>query len=230
VFDAAPLPKVQVRGRNFMALIVEPEAPLDGWFAALDRHLLRAAAFFADRPVVADLAGLARHGAGQAEVVEALDGLASRSLKLIGAEGIEPALLAGTRWIQLPTILHGAARDEPADPESAPAPQTLLVDRPVRSGESIYFEAGDVIVVGAVASGAEVIAGGSIHIYGALRGRAIAGLKSGGEARIFCRRLDAELVAVDGVYRTAEDWGAPVQGHAVQVRCDRGALRLLALD
>jgi septum site-determining protein MinC len=60
-------------------------------------------------------------------------------------------------------------------------------------------------VLGAVSSGAEVIAGGSVHIYGALRGRAIAGFTGRSEARIFCRRLDAELLAIDGVYRTAED-------------------------
>jgi septum site-determining protein MinC len=91
-------------------------------------------------------------------------------------------------------------------------------------------EAGDVIVVGAVASGAEVIAGGSVHVYGALRGRAIAGLRSGAEARIFCRRLEAELVGIDQLYRTAEHWGPELQGRAVEVRCDRGALRLSAFD
>jgi septum site-determining protein MinC len=99
----------------------------------------------------------------------------------------------------------------------------------VRSGQSVVFEEGDVTVVGAVASGAEVIAGGSIHVYGALRGRAIAGLKSGQAARIFCSRLEAELVGVDRLYRTAEHWGADLQGRAVQVRCDRRELRLSAL-
>jgi septum site-determining protein MinC len=99
----------------------------------------------------------------------------------------------------------------------------------VRSGQSVIFEEGDITVVGAVASGAEVIAGGSIHVYGALRGRAIAGLKSGQGARIFCRKLEAELVGVDRLYRTAENWGAELHGRAVQVRCDRGALRLSTL-
>ncbi|MBS0492125.1 MAG: septum site-determining protein MinC, partial [Proteobacteria bacterium] len=60
-------------------------------------------------------------------------------------------------------------------------------------------------------------------------GRAIAGLRTGADARIFCRRLEAELVGVDHLYRTAEHWGADLHGHAVQVRCDRGALRLSAL-
>jgi septum site-determining protein MinC len=92
------------------------------------------------------------------------------------------------------------------------------------------FEHGDVTIVGAVASGAEVIAGGSIHVYGPLRGRAIAGVRTGEAARIFCRRLEAEMVGVGRRYRTAEDWGSGLQGRAVQVWCDRGSLRLTALD
>ncbi len=96
----------------------------------------------------------------------------------------------------------------------------------MRSGQSIIFEHGDVTVIGPIASGAEVIAGGSIHVYGALRGRAIAGLRTGEAARIFCRKLEAELVAVDGLYRTAEHWGADLQGCAVQIRRERGVLKL----
>jgi septum site-determining protein MinC len=233
------LPKVQVRGRSFMALTVAPEAPLRAWFAALDDHLGRTAALFADRPIVADLAAALEPGERPECVLRALDGLAARNLRVIGVEGVDPTLLSGTRWALLPTILHGRperSADAPdaasANPFTGPtvAAPSLLIDRPVRSGQSIYFEDGDVTVIGPVASGAEVIAGGSIHVYGALRGRAIAGIKAGDGARIFCRRLEAELVAVDGVYRTAEDWGASLQGCAVQVLCDRGALRLLALD
>ena len=119
----------------------------------------------------------------------------------------------------------------PADaPAPAPPLPSLVVDRPVRSGQSIFFEEGDVTVVGSVSSGAEVLAGGSIHVYGALRGRAIAGLKAGAGARIFCRKLEAELVAVDELYRTAEHWGERLHGCAVQIRHDRGALKLSALD
>jgi septum site-determining protein MinC len=79
------------------------------------------------------------------------------------------------------------------------------------------------------------VAGGSIHVEGALRGRAIAGIAAGESARIFCRRLEAELVAVAGHYRTADDWAADaacaaLHGRAAQIRCDGGALRLEALD
>ncbi len=223
-----------------MALIVTPEAPLKTWFAALDEQLVRCAEFFADRPIVADLATVLEADQKPETVLEALDGLVTRNLRVIGAEGVHSTLLAGTRWEQLPTVLHGrdAKRDdkpetEPAAPVTtapAAAAPSLLIDQPVRSGQSIFFEEGDVTIVGSVASGSEVIAGGSIHVYGALRGRAIAGVKAGPSARIFCRKLEAELIAVDGLYRTAEHWGPSLHGCAAQIQCDRGALRILALD
>jgi len=233
--DTLSLPRVRLRGRSFMALVVAPEFPMSDWFGGLDEQLAGAAGFFAERPVVADLsAALAAGGPEALPIV--LEGLEARGLRLIGVDGIAPVALAGTRWARLPRI---AGRDveapKPAPTieaaaEAAPAPTSLLIDRPVRSGESIVFEDGDVTVVGAVGSGAEVIAGGSVHVYGALRGRAIAGLRAGPSARIFCRRMEAELVAVDRLYRTAEHWGEGLHGRAVQVLSDRGALRLAALD
>jgi septum site-determining protein MinC len=231
--EALTLPTIHIRGRSFMALIVEPQPPFGDWLEALDQQMRRAPDFFADRPVVANLAALAGPTGGQDLVLNALDGLIARDLRVIGVEGIDPALLAGTRWSRLPTTLQGRdIKREPKPARAAPAvpAPSLLIDRPVRSGQSVVFEHGDVTVVGPIASGAEVIAGGSIHVYGALRGRAIAGLKAGAAARIFCRRLEAELVAVDGLYRTAERWGEGLHGRAVQVRRDRGVLSLSVLD
>jgi len=232
--EVTPLPWVRVRGRSFMALVLAPEAPFADWFAALDGQVRSAPGFFTDRPIVVDLGAVA-DGVGQEAVPIALEGLAARGLRLVGVEGVRPGLLAGTPWAGLATSLHGrdvtldAKPGRTAEPAAPTPASSLLIDRPVRSGQSIVFEDGDIIVVGPVASGAEVIAGGSVHVYGALRGRAIAGLKTTG-ARIFCRKLEAELVGVDQLYRTAEHWGPALHGHAVQVRCDRGALQLSALD
>lgn len=240
-------PQVRLRGRNVLALVVAPEFPVGDWFAALDRLLRDAPAIFADRPVVADLrTTLAEGGAEAVGIV--LDGLEARNLKLVGADGVERRALPA-RWKRLTTRMQGrdmaldspsqrgigeAKPAEPVAPEppgSAGAePAALLIERQVRSGESIVFPGGDVTIVGSVSSGAEVLAGGSIHVYGALRGRAVAGLKTGAGARIFCRKLEAELVGVDQLYRTAEHWGQGLHGHAVQVFCDRGSLRLAALD
>jgi septum site-determining protein MinC len=237
---APSLPQIAVRGRSVLALVVAPEAPLEDWLAALDTHLAEAPDFFAGRPVIADLAATHASVADPAPVLAALSALAVRQLKLIGVEGIDPTLLSNTLWARLPTMLRG--REAPREvkrgvrPLERPATAcSLIVDRPVRSGQSIVFEAGDVTVIGAIASGAEVVAGGSIHVEGPLRGRAIAGVRAGETARIFCRRLEAELVAVAGFYRTADDWtaddgGAALQGRAAQIRCVGGRLRLEALE
>ena len=233
--DIFDLPTVRLRGRNVLALVLAPEFPMSDWFTAFDRQLGAAPGFFADRPIVADLRPVMAEGGPQA-IGLVLDTLALRDLKLIGVEGVEARHLAGTPWERLATRLHGreAAVEAPdaeatAEPE-APTQTSLLIDRPVRSGQSVVFAEGDVTIVGSVSSGAEVLAGGSIHVYGALRGRAIAGLRAGAAARIFCRKLEAELVGVDQLYRTAEHWGEALHGRAVQVLCDRGSLRLSAFD
>lgn len=234
--DSISYAGLRLRGRNFMALVIAPELPIAEWIAALDEQLRRFPALIAGRPVVADLSGVEDLGAEGLLVL--LDGLEARELRLVGIEGVNPRLLARTRWERLATVLMG--RDAPApapvadEPEPVAEPPgltpSLLISRPVRSGESIVFEEGDVTIVGHVASGADVIAGGSIHIYGALRGRAIAGLRTGEAARIFCRKLEAEMVGLDRLYRTAEHWGEELHGRAVQVLWDRGALKLKALD
>lgn len=113
---------------------------------------------------------------------------------------------------------------------AAPAPMpSLIIEEPVRSGQSIVFVEGDVTVLGSVASGAEIVAGGSIHVYGALRGRALAGAAGNGQARIFCRKLEAELVAIDGLYKTAEDMQSELRGKAAQVWLEGDAMRIAAI-
>ena len=100
----------------------------------------------------------------------------------------------------------------------------------MRSGQSITFEHGDITILGSVASGAEVVAGGSIHVYGALRGRAIAGLAGRSGARVYCRRLHAELVAIDGVYQTAEDMPPERIGTPSCAWLDGDLMRITPID
>lgn len=106
---------------------------------------------------------------------------------------------------------------------------SLIIDQPVRSGQSIVFTEGDVTVLGSVASGSEIVAGGSIHVYGALRGRALAGATGNPNARIFCRRLEAELVAIDGLYKTAEDMQAQLRGQPAQVWLEGDAMKIATI-
>jgi septum site-determining protein MinC len=99
----------------------------------------------------------------------------------------------------------------------APAP-TLIVDKPLRSGQQVYAKGGDLVVLAVVSHGAEVIADGSIHIYAPLRGKAIAGARGDTSARIYTRSLEAELLAIAGIYRTAENpLPADVAGKPAQV-------------
>ncbi len=223
-----------------MAVVLAPEPPIEDWLAVLDAEIARAPGFFAGRPTVVDIS-LVPPDRAEALIAD----LRGRSIRVIGIEGIaepEPG-----SW-GLPPMLNGGREhqlaDAPAPPDDEPdvavaaaaaaqpipeLPPSLIVDRPVRSGQTVIFESGDVTVIGSVASGAEVVAGGSIHIYGALRGRAIAGLLEGQRARIFCGRLEAELLAIEGVYRTADEMDAAMQGRAIQAWLEDGDLRLAAL-
>src|SRR5262249_35109343 len=118
------------------------------------------------------------------------------------------------------------------EPEKPALQQTtsLLLDVPVRSGQSIVFPDGDVTVLGAVSSGAEIVAGRSLHVYGALRGRPMAGGDGQPSARIDCQKIEAELLAIDGYYHTAEQIDAVLRGKPAQARLDGNALRITPLN
>ncbi|MDH5824091.1 septum site-determining protein MinC [Luteimonas sp. RD2P54] len=119
----------------------------------------------------------------------------------------------------------------PVAPAAAGTPQPGLVQAgAVRSGQQIYADSRDLTVLGAVGAGAEVLADGSIHIYGPLRGRALAGAQGNPRARIFCRVFQAELVAVAGHYKVLEDIPRELHGKAVQVWLEAEELRIAALD
>lgn len=106
-----------------------------------------------------------------------------------------------------------------AAPEASPQLGALVVDKPLRSGQQVYARGRDLVVLAMVNPGAEVIADGSIHVYAPLRGKAIAGARGNGDARIFSLALDAELLSIAGVYRTSDTpLPANVQGQPAQVR------------
>jgi septum site-determining protein MinC len=106
----------------------------------------------------------------------------------------------------------------------------LFIDRTVRSGQSIRFPEGSVTIFGSVSSGAEIVAGGSIHVYGALRGRAFAGFGGNSGARIICSSLDPELLVINGLYTTADEIAASLRNKPAQVRVDGQAMSVTALD
>jgi septum site-determining protein MinC len=231
-------PTIRFRGRSFLAIVLAPEPPLPAWLAAFDAQIRRSPSFFVGRPVIVDLSALP---AGRGALVALIEDLQGRDVRIIGIEGADPAWIGSETW-GLPPMLTGsrpaglidiAAEDGPsagnvAAPAPAVPPPALILDEPVRSGQQILAD-GDVTVLGAISSGAEVIAGGSIHVYGTLRGRAIAGASGNGAARIFCRRLEAELIAIDGLYKTADDIDAAARGRAIQARLDGDTLVVVPL-
>ncbi len=224
-----------------MALVLAPEPPLDDWLVALDTQIQRSPSFFDGRPVVVDLGLLPREQPNIAGFVRQIE---QRGIHIIGTESAHPAWTGLEAWGRpLPGAgKPGRAIEVPDEPKlAAPAtpaaavvppqePAALVIDQPIRSGQSIVFERGDVTILGSVASGAEVMAGGSVHVYGTLRGRAIAGLAGNNRARIFCRKLQAELLAIDGVYQTADDMPAALIGKPVQAWLEGEQMKMTVLD
>ncbi|MDF0699597.1 septum site-determining protein MinC [Rhizobium sp. MC63] len=225
---------IRIKGRSFLAVMLSPDLPIDDWLTRLDDLAARSAGFFLGRPVVLDLTDLQ---IDRPQLKDLIAELAKRNVSIMGIEGARPSILGAG----MPPALKGgrSASDievqpnEPADPVAKPAApdtrpvattQSIVIREPVRSGQSVIFPEGDVTIVGSVASGAEVIAGGSVHIYGALRGRAMAGSIGNASARIFCRKLEAELVAIDGIYKMAEDMAPNLRGQAVQLWLEEDAI------
>jgi septum site-determining protein MinC len=237
---SATRPFLRLRGRSFIALVISPEPPVADWLTRLDDQLRRTPGFFRNRPVVTELSALAADDPDLPGLIAALH---ARAMRVIGVEGLDPAWPVHD-WNWPPELVGGRPAAAPPLPEHEelvtpppsaaesrpPAPVDLLLDRPVRSGQTVACEAGDLTIIGSVSSGAEVIAFGSVHVYGALRGRAVAGMPGNPGARIFCRRLLAELVAIDGVYLTAEEMPQELRGRAVQAWLDGDQIRMAALD
>lgn len=223
---------IRLKGRSFLALALTPELPFADWLARLDDLAARSAGFFLRRPIVLDVGGLE---IDRAQLRELIDQLGTRNVRIMGIEGARSSLLdAGmppamsdgrpASDFEAPAASAEADGDDEGDagasgaePQVVRAMPSMMVTQPVRSGQSIIFPEGDVTIVGSVASGAEIVAGGSIHVYGTLRGRAMAGTMGNASARIFCRKLEAELIAIDGFYKTAEDMEPSLRGHAVQI-------------
>lgn len=227
---------IRLKGRSFLALALTPELPFEDWLVRLDDLAARSAGFFLRRPVVLDVEGLE---VDRSELRELVSQLNARNVRVMGIEGarssqlgadMPPAMTDGRPTADIEAPAAGETEtQEPASsvavaPISAPPVQTvpmatpsIVVTRPVRSGQSVFFPEGDVTIIGSVASGAEVVAGGSVHIYGPLRGRVMAGTTGNSAARIFCRKLEAELIAIDGFYKTADDMEPELRGKAVQI-------------
>jgi septum site-determining protein MinC len=226
-------------------LFVVKTTDLDALRTELTRRFEATPEFFAGETVAIDV----RRLAGDEHVpldalAQLLDSVRMRPVGVVAlpeqawaAGGALPLLEArDRRGAPKPSAEEGAASNTEAaavieaavaqtPPVSAPMP-TTIIDRPLRSGQQVYAK-GDLVVLGLVSYGAEVIAEGNIHIYAPLRGRALAGVHGNLDARIFCTCLEPELISIAGIYRTTETpLAADVAGKAVQIWLDEEKLMI----
>ncbi|UEM21887.1 septum site-determining protein MinC [Skermanella mucosa] len=241
----------QLRGNSFTVMVLKLVAPDDpSFFPQLLSKIRQAPNFFRNAPVVLDLDDL-EEGAGPADFIDFVVTLRQNSLIPVGIQGGTPAQQAAAFEAGLTVMPTGRPSREPERDFQRPAPgraptdplpprnpmpqaetapefqkTTLIITEPVRSGRQIYAARGDLIVLGPVSAGAELLADGNIHVYSSLRGRALAGISGDTAARIFCHSLEAELVSIAGLYRVSEDLDASVFKKQVHIYLDDGYLRM----
>lgn len=182
-----------------MSRVLTPTAPVFDWLARLDAP---------PGPATLDLSCVTLHGPGMRALLQEL-----------AARGIE-------------VLVAHAVPDAGGQPALAPekaAELGKIIGSSVRSGQRIECPGGDLTVIGSVASGAELVAAGSIHVYGALRGRALAGQMQT-DAQIFARRLEAELLAIGGVFLAADDMDPDVFGRPIRAWAENGVVRISTMD
>jgi septum site-determining protein MinC len=227
-----PQESMRLRARSFMAFVLTPALPISPWLAQLDKWSSNSPDFFRGRPIILDLAGSTLQAS---ETSQLITHLAARGIRVMAIEGAEanqldpllPPLVQGGRTSAAGEAIAG---DGAVIAGRRSEPSSLLIESPIRSGQTIAFPNGDVTVLGSVSSGAEIVAGGSIHVYGALRGRAMAGSTGNTRARIFCARNEAELISIDGYYRTAEQIDANLRSRPTQCWLEDRVLSIAALN
>jgi septum site-determining protein MinC len=222
------------RARSYTAFVLTPQPPIIDWLADLDSSLGPSKSFFAGHPVALDLSAVQLSPGAITQLVASLE---ERDVRVLGIEGADgagagpgmPPILrpgrSGGHEIEMPET--GVA-SVPAPSKQQPA--SLMLDNPVRSGQSVVFLEGDITVLGSVGSGAEIVAGGSIHVYGTLRGRAMAGAAGDVRARIFCHRVEAELLAIASYYKTAEEIDDSLRRQSAQAWLEGKTLKISAMN
>ncbi|MDE2225884.1 MAG: septum site-determining protein MinC [Xanthomonadaceae bacterium] len=244
ILEAADLRFGQVGIANVRVRSSDPAALR----AAIEVRVREAPALFERAPVVVDLSFLtpqpgddaaralldAVRGAGMLPVGlaygdEATDELARRlGLPLIAKFRTQYERAERTASNDEPTP-HATAAAQPVAAASADPVTALQHHQQVRTGQQVYAQGCDLVVVGTVANGAEVLADGNIHVYGALRGRAFAGALGDKAARIFCGEFRAEIVSIAGHYRVFEELPKEYAGKAVQIRLEQERLQIARL-
>lgn len=232
-------PVFQLKGSMLAITILEL---LHNDLERLDRQLAekvaQAPGFFQNTPLVLALDKLT--AADNAfDLAELMAVCRRHGLRTLAVRTLREQDIAAANALDLPILPPSGARERPielapAEKVEKPAEPALrpskIITAPVRGGQQIYAQGCDLIVLAPVSAGAELLADGNIHVYGPLRGRALAGVKGNESARIFCQQLAAEMVSVAGRYKTAEDLRRdPAWGQAVHVSLSGDVLNITRL-
>lgn len=208
----------------------------------LSAKVAQAPGFFENLPVVI---GLEKYAAPTLDFRQLLEICKAHSVKAIGVRGASAELQEQARAFDLGILAKQKEKSAAYDSEEAPAPkeepvvvpaaQTIVqaskvIQHPIRSGQQVYAADGDLIILASVSAGAEILADGNIHVYGTLRGRALAGVKGNTSARIFCHSMAAELVSVAGQYKISEDIPSSTLGKPCQVYLENESLKFKELE
>lgn len=204
---------------------------------ALKQQMAESPGFFDQDPVVIDVSGLGLVDDETIDLKGLMAVLREHALVPLAIKGAPAALLSLAKGAGLVDATDARIRRsvplvEAPTPQAPPVEQlappptpvgAMCIDKPLRSGQQIYAKGRDLIVMGMVNAGAEVIADGHIHIYGTLRGKAIAGARGNGDAQIFAQVMEPELISIAGVYRTSENpLSKDVLGKPAQVSLQSG--------
>jgi len=221
-----------------MTLLELKSTDLGAIQAELTEKVAQSPAFFTQSPIVFGLDQLSDAEQKKLDLATLCD--LCRELKLLptAIRGGTPEQTGASLRLGLAVLPKGrrTAETTAAEPTEAPQPAapsaaspTRIITTPIRSGQQIYARGGDLIVMAAVSAGAEVLADGNIHVYGALRGRALAGIQGDQNARIFCSSQEAELVAVAGQFMVDEMLRANHWKEAVQIHLVDGKIQISLL-
>jgi septum site-determining protein MinC len=236
-------PVFQLKGSMLAITVLElGHNDLDRLDRQLTTKVSQAPNFFSNTPLVLALDKLPE-GEGTLDLGALMTICRQHGLSTLAIRASRDEDIAAGQAINLPVLPPSGARERPLDPGAvAPAakepekpPEPLLqpskiITTPVRGGQQIYAQGGDLIVLAPVSAGAELLADGNIHVYGPMRGRALAGIKGDRNARIFCQQLGAELLSIAGQYKVAEDLRRdPLWSEAVQVCLSGDVLNITRL-
>jgi septum site-determining protein MinC len=235
-------PAFELKGSMLMLTVLHlRSADLPAVDAQLAEKVRQAPEFFRSVPLVLDLEAMA--GAPDLDLAALADLLRRHNFVPVGvrnaaAEQQEAAIAAGLGVLpksqgraeqRAKTEPKAASAPTKAEPVPHAPPPSRLIDHPVRSGQQVYAQGGDLVVVAAVSPGAELLADGHIHVYGVLRGRALAGVRGDTSARIFCQGLEADLISVAGHYRVMEEIEPGLRDRPVQIYLEADRLKVQPL-